>query len=93
MDFKLQPPQARLRDLARQVAHDHLAAYAATVDRDAMFPADSIAALRAAGLLDLLRPTHYGGADVDWQTFVHVMAEIGGACGSTGLIAIMHWPP
>jgi alkylation response protein AidB-like acyl-CoA dehydrogenase len=75
MDFELQPQQARLRDLARQVAHDHLAAYAATMDRDAVFPAASGAALRAA---------------VDWQTFVHVMAEIGGACGSTGLIAIMH---
>ena len=71
MDFELQPPQARLRDLARQVAHDHLAAYAATVDRDAVFPADSIAAVRAAGLLDLLTPTHYGGGAVDWQTFVH----------------------
>jgi hypothetical protein len=38
MDFELQPQQARLRDLARQVAHDHLAAYTATMDRDAVFP-------------------------------------------------------
>jgi alkylation response protein AidB-like acyl-CoA dehydrogenase len=90
MDCELQPQQACRRDLARQVAHDHLAAYAAMVDRDAVFPADNIAALRAAGLLDLLTPTHDGGGAVDWQTFVHVMAEIGGACGSTGLIAIMH---
>ena len=90
MDFELQPQQAHFRDLARQVAHDHLAAYAATVDREGVFPAASIAAVRAAGLLDLLTPAHYGGAAVDWQTFVQVMAEIGGACGSTGLIAIMH---
>ena len=53
MDFELQPQQAHPRDLARQGAHEHLATYAAAVDR-------------AAGLLDLLTPTHHGGSAVDW---------------------------
>jgi alkylation response protein AidB-like acyl-CoA dehydrogenase len=63
-------------------AHDH--------DRDATFPADDVADLRAAGLLGLLVPRHLGGAGAGFADYVAVAMALARGSGSTALVFNMH---
>jgi alkylation response protein AidB-like acyl-CoA dehydrogenase len=63
---------------------------AARYDRDATFPFENYADLRAAGLLGICVPRDYGGLGADFATYVMVAAEIGRWCGATALSFNMH---
>ena len=66
------------------------AARAERHDREASFPFDNYADLRAAGLLGICIPTAQGGLGADYATYVMVAAEIGRWCGATALSFNMH---
>ncbi len=66
---------------------------AAAHDRDASFPAENFADLRAAGLLGICVPERDGGLGADFETYALVAAEIGRWCGSTALGLNMHVSP
>lgn len=59
-------------------------------DREASFPLENFADLRAAGLLGICVPQAYGGLGADFATYVLVSAEIGRWCGATALSFNMH---
>jgi alkylation response protein AidB-like acyl-CoA dehydrogenase len=86
----LTPLQRELIDLAAQLGRDKFAPRAAQHDRDATFPFDNYADLRAAGLLKICVPREYGGLGADFATYVMVAAEIGRHCGATALSYNMH---
>ncbi len=65
-------------------------ANAATVDTEGVFPEDAVAALRSSGLLGLTLPTEVGGLGAGPEEFSRVISQIAGACGSTGMIYLMH---
>ncbi|MBI5721543.1 MAG: acyl-CoA dehydrogenase family protein [Burkholderiales bacterium] len=65
-------------------------ARAAAYDRDATFPFENYADLRASGLLGICVPREYGGLGADFATYVMVAAEIGRWCGATALSFNMH---
>ena len=67
------------------VAHD-----AATVDREARFPDQSLRALADAGLLGLTVPTAHGGRGQGMRAFSAVAEELARGCGSTAMIFVMH---
>ncbi|GAA3434167.1 acyl-CoA dehydrogenase family protein [Kutzneria kofuensis] len=67
-----------------------LAANAATVDREARFPAENLDALRAAGLLGLLVPEDHGGQGLGLADLVTVAQRLAGGCLSTAMILAMH---
>ncbi len=50
-------------------------------------PDETVAEVRAAGLVRTLRPTEYGGFDQDYRTFAHVVRELARGCASTGWCA------
>ena len=66
------------------------AARAERHDREASFPFDNYADLRAAGLLGICIPTAQGGLGADYATYVMVAAELGRWCGATALSFNMH---
>jgi acyl-CoA dehydrogenase len=66
------------------------ARYAEAVDREARFPAESIAAAKADGLLGLLAPVSLGGEGADAGQVVEVCYLLGQACASTAMIYAMH---
>ncbi|MEO7296151.1 MAG: acyl-CoA dehydrogenase family protein [Candidatus Limnocylindria bacterium] len=74
----------------RPVPTDQIAATAAEVDREARFPTESIAALRAAGLLGIGLDETYGGPGGGPSEVVAVVESVAGACASTGMIFTMH---
>ncbi|NUW38703.1 acyl-CoA dehydrogenase family protein [Nonomuraea rhodomycinica] len=63
---------------------------AAEVDADARFPEESLAALRASGLMGLLVPRHYGGLGGTLDDLVRVAQVLAGGCLSTAMIFAMH---
>jgi alkylation response protein AidB-like acyl-CoA dehydrogenase len=87
---KLTAQQRELIELAGTLGREKFAPRAAQIDRDAVFPFDNYADMRAAGLLKICVPREHGGLGADFATYVMVAAEIGRYCGATALTWNMH---
>ena len=66
------------------------AEHADRVDRDGVFPAEALAALKAEGLLGAMLPRELGGEDARLSEIASVCFALGRACSSTALIFAMH---
>jgi alkylation response protein AidB-like acyl-CoA dehydrogenase len=86
----LTPLQRELIEIAATLGRERFAPRAAQIDRDAVFPFENYADLRAAGLLKICIPREQGGLGADFATYVMVAAEIGRHCGATALTWNMH---
>jgi alkylation response protein AidB-like acyl-CoA dehydrogenase len=75
---------------ARQLAESVLARHADDVDRTARWPAESVAALQAAGLFGLTVPVALGGAGAGPLDFAGVAGVLGEHCASSAMIYLMH---
>src|SRR5439155_13628222 len=82
--------QAQLVELATRLGRENFAPRASRYDRDASFPFENYADLRAAGLTALCVPGRHGGLGADFATYCLVSAELGRWCGSTALTFNMH---
>ena len=82
--------QAELVALANRLGSEKFAPRAARYDRDASFPHENYADLRAAGMLGLCVPESHGGLGADFETYCLVSAELGRWCGATALTFNMH---
>jgi alkylation response protein AidB-like acyl-CoA dehydrogenase len=78
------------RELIELLGREKFAPRAARYDREASFPFENYADLRAAGLLGICVPREHGGLGADFTTYVMVAAEIGRSCGATALSYNMH---
>src|SRR6516225_10012885 len=65
-------------------------ANAEAVDRDARFPAEAMAAARAARLLGVMVPRELGGEGMRLSEVVDICYRLGQACASTAMIYAMH---
>jgi len=88
--FRLSAFEADLAQRARELAAANFAPRAATFDREARFPTENYADLRAAGLLGICVPAAYGGLGADYRAYALAAAEIGRYCGATALTFNMH---
>jgi alkylation response protein AidB-like acyl-CoA dehydrogenase len=88
--------RAEIRELARSIARDRVAPYAAEVDESARFPNESYRALVEAQLHAVVIPEEYGGVGADALTGVVVAEEIARVCASTqqvsGANELFAWP-
>ncbi len=82
--------QEELVALAAKLGRERFAPRAARYDREASFPFENYADLRAHGLLGLCVPEAHGGLGADFATYCLVSAELGRWCGSTALTFNMH---
>jgi len=87
---RLTTRQRELIELMAGLGRDKFAPRAAEHDRDASFPVENFADLRAAGLLALCVPEAHGGLGADFETYMLVAAELGRHCASTALSFNMH---
>jgi len=71
---------------AAAVAAEH----AVTVDRDSRFPAEAIAAMRAARLLGIAVPLELGGEGASIADVADVCYALGRSCASAAMIYAMH---
>jgi alkylation response protein AidB-like acyl-CoA dehydrogenase len=90
MDLRPSSRQSELIARARHLARERFAPRAERHDREASFPFEDYADLRAAGLLGLCVPARYGGLDADYETYCLVAEQIAQGNASTALTFNMH---
>lgn len=66
------------------------ARHAHEVDREGRFPSESVQAMRDSGLLAAWVPQSLGGPGLSLRQIASICAQIGGACGASGMIFAMH---
>src|SRR5258708_769091 len=76
MHLQPSPRQRELIALARRLARERFAQRADRHDRDASFPFDDYADLRAEGLIGLCVPERYGGLGADYETYCLVAEQL-----------------
>jgi hypothetical protein len=86
----LRPAQRAWIERAAAVGARHLAPSAGEVDGQARYPAASVAALQAAGLMTLAVPAEEGGAGEGFDTIALVTAELARHCAATALCFALH---
>ena len=90
MDLAPSPRQRELIDLARRLARERFAPRAERHDREASFPFDDYADLRAVGLLGLCVPERFGGLGADYETYCLVAEQLAQGNALTSLTFNMH---
>lgn len=88
--YRLNEVQQRIADTTAAVADRELAPRAAHIDRESVFPKDSIAALGTHGLLGLNVPREHGGLGEGLRTAVAVIDAMAQRCPSTAMVYLMH---
>jgi acyl-CoA dehydrogenase len=79
-----------LLERVHALGRDVVAAHAVAVDREARFPAESLAALKAEKLLSAYIPVDYGGMGLDIRQVSQLCEALGHYCASTAMIFAMH---
>jgi len=82
-DFALSNEQRMIRELARKVAREKVARWAAEIDEQERYPSESLAAIAEAGLYGIWVPEEYGGSDMGCLALALVGEEIAWACAAT----------
>lgn len=84
----IEPTEPSSAELIRRAAafSEWAATRAPETERARRVSDEAVDEMEAAGLLGLLRPRRWGGREVDWRTFVDVVAAGSRGCGSSGWI-------
>src|SRR5207248_2250286 len=90
MHLEPSPRQRELIGRACRLAGERFAPRAERHDRDASFPFDDYADLRAEGFLGLCVPERYGGLGADFETYCLVAEQLAQGNASTALTFNMH---
>ncbi|MCP3911295.1 MAG: acyl-CoA dehydrogenase [Actinomycetia bacterium] len=77
----LSDDQVRIRDLARDFATNQIAPHAAQWDRDEQTPRDLFDRMADVGLMGMMNDPQWGGAGLDFTTYVLAIEEISAADG------------
>ncbi|HYP34583.1 MAG TPA: acyl-CoA dehydrogenase family protein [Burkholderiaceae bacterium] len=78
---------AAVRSIAKEVA----AVHAASVDKDARFPHETLQALKGVGALSAAVPRELGGLGCSMREQALLCAALSGACASSGMVLAMHY--
>ncbi len=82
--------QLMVRDMARQFATEKLAPNAADWDANSTFPADAIKEMGELGLLGMVVPETYQGAETDSVAYAMALEEIAAGDGACSTIMSVH---
>jgi alkylation response protein AidB-like acyl-CoA dehydrogenase len=69
---------------------EDIASRAATVDREAQFPQESVDGLARAGTLGLAVPDRFGGQGAGPVEIAEAVEQVAAACASTAMVLVMH---
>jgi alkylation response protein AidB-like acyl-CoA dehydrogenase len=83
--------EASLLETVDRIAREVVAASAPSVDRNASFPAEAVAALGKAGVLGLLTGRDVAGQGLSPRVAALVVERIARECGSTAMVVTMHF--
>ncbi|TAE32546.1 MAG: acyl-CoA dehydrogenase [Cytophagales bacterium] len=75
-----------VRDFARQYIQPHVREW----DETQYFPAETFRELGTLGVMGMLVPEAYGGAGLNYRTYVAAIVELSRVCGGVGLSMAAH---
>ncbi len=90
LDFQLTDEQQQLRKSVREFAEREIAPHVLEWDEAAHFPMETVKELGKMGLLGVIFPAEYGGADMGYIEYVIAIEELSRVDGSVGIIVAAH---
>jgi alkylation response protein AidB-like acyl-CoA dehydrogenase len=90
MKFELSGSQQEIKGRAAEFADEEVAPYAAELDREDRFPAETFEKLADIGFMGLCVPKEYGGAGADFLSYVLLLEEISRADAGVGATLAVH---
>jgi alkylation response protein AidB-like acyl-CoA dehydrogenase len=90
MDFTLSEAQRAIQGVVRDFARREIIPKAAAFDQREEFPWEIIQKAASLGLLGILVPEKYGGAGMDYVSYVAILEELGRADASVALTVEAH---
>jgi acyl-CoA dehydrogenase len=81
---------AALLDRVHEIGREIIAPQADSVDREARFPHEAFAMLKAQKLLSAYVPVEYGGMGLDVEQISRICEALGHYCASSAMIFAMH---
>ncbi|PKL86101.1 MAG: acyl-CoA dehydrogenase [Ignavibacteriae bacterium HGW-Ignavibacteriae-1] len=90
MDYLLTEEQIMLKEMVHKFAKERIGPVAAENERNHRFPADIIKEAGELGLMGIAYPSDYGGADMDYISYMLAVEEVSRWCASTGVIISAH---
>ena len=90
MDFALSAEQEQIRDTVADFVDNEVVPRAAEIDATDEFPADLIEEMGQLGFMGMPFPEEYGGAGLDYHSYVIGLEEISRGSGGLGTIVAAH---
>jgi len=90
MDFHLSEEQTILREMVRDFARKEIEPIAARLDAEHRFPRETLEKAAGLGLMGATVPAEYGGAGLDFLSYILILEEIAKSCASTAVILSVH---
>lgn len=90
MDYLLTEEQIMLKEMVAKFAKERIAPVASDNEKNHRFPADIIKEAGELGLMGIAYPTEYGGAGMDYISYMLAVEEVSRWCASTGVIISAH---
>jgi alkylation response protein AidB-like acyl-CoA dehydrogenase len=90
VDFELTQDQREIQALTRDFARAEIEPNAAAWDRDHYFPRELFGSLAELGLMGACVPEEYGGAGVDFLSYILVLEELSRADAGVGVTVAVH---
>jgi len=90
MNFELTEEQALLQAAVRDFTKSEVEPLAEKLDRDGLFPHDTMKKLAELDLTGIPYPAAYGGAGADYMSYAIVVEELAKSCASTAVVLAVH---
>jgi butyryl-CoA dehydrogenase len=90
MNFDFEEEHKLLQDMLVNFVNKEVKPFAEQIDRDHKIPDGLIKKMAELGLLGTYIPEEYGGAGMDYFSYIMTVEEVSKACGSTGVMISAH---
>jgi butyryl-CoA dehydrogenase len=79
-----------IREMARRYAQEVVKPRAAAIDENKEFPHETVAELKEMGFLGIPFSEEWGGAGLDYLSYILVIEELARVCGTTAITVAAH---
>lgn len=90
MDYLLSDEQIMVRDMVEKFSREEIGPQARENQEQGIFPKDVVKKAGELGLMGMAYPPEYGGAGMDYVSYMLAVEQISRYCGSTGVIVSAH---